>query len=204
MEEEKKEFDNVDVKSLIDKVSNLEQDKANLVSELKEIRASRQEIEKKVAEVEKKATEEISKFVVEEKQKKLDSAKKVAHDKFLATFKEFHPDNDTGGIKYQALQKELDKLNLEKYGDSEEAYYSALQDAAIMLSQKGKQVKSNLNKEFAATPRENAGDIKGSDNPELSAKEIKLLKTWGWDEARYLKVKSKRPEYVESLLRFMN
>lgn len=203
MLEGKEEFDNVDVKKLIEEVSNLKQDKVNLVEELKGLRTSRQEIEKRVSEVEKKAADDLSKFASDDKQKKLDSAKKIAEDKFKSKYKEFHPDNDTGGLKYQALVKELELRKLDGV-DTEDGFLSAFEDAAILLSQRGKQVKSNLNGRFAESPRGGSGDNKSIDDSGLDAREVKLLKMQGWDAERYLKIKTKRPEYVESLLRFMS
>ena len=175
------------------------QELRNVVDELKEERKKRREVEEKSNPP--KPTDEVSEKVkailAEEKKKQADSNKGIAWAKFLDENKEFHPDNDPGGLKQAVLQRELNGLKTDE---------AILVDEFISLYEKAKRLipsKESLPPETitpdASTPTTPTPPRVRVES-KLSPKEQQTIKDLGWTEERYLKVKLAQPRFVEKLL----
>lgn len=119
--------------------------------------------------------------------------------KFKETHKEFHPDNDPGGIKYAAFEQKLSRINTNGLTSSDE-FLGAFDDALALLNRGGGASHQPYNNPNASssqyTPSPKSADANG-----LSSKEQELIKSKGWTEERYLKLKKSQPQFVESLLK---
>ena len=197
------------------------QNKSNLVSEIKELREKKtlseteaKELKEKI-EVLKKAEvgdeeltperiAEISANAVQEiilKKEESDAKanKEAALKSFQSTQKEFHPENDEAGIKISALDKVLSRFNLADLKTKED-FLGVYTDAFKLLKKEESTTEqtevphSTDNPEESPTPSE--VDLKN-----LTKQELDIIdRTFGGDKERYLKIKEKRPDYVDQLL----
>ncbi len=148
--------------------------------------------------------EQVQKAMAEEFKKRDAEAAKAASEQATAEFLDSHPEfskeNDTDGSKFAAFQESLKKLNLQGV-KTKEQYTQALHDA-LRLTNQAEPAPTMLN--FSSTPR-SAYDARAiPQGSRLSAPEQKLVqRSFGGDVEAYLKVKAKRPEYVEELLRYV-
>lgn len=125
---------------------------------------------------------------------------KNAEVRFQESHKEFHPDNDPGGIKYAAFKAKLSRFNTS--GLRSEADFLAVFDDALRLMTDSPAPQTKVNPPAHTPSGTGSAPTSVTESP-LSSKEQQLLKQMGWDEARYLKIKEKRPHYVQTLLNYM-
>lgn len=202
-----------------DKLSSLPDVVNNLVAEIQQERKAKQtaEAERDALIVEKntkppadvtpqQATPEDPTVIVERLLAKKDqeaakAAREAAEAKFRETNKDFHPDNDPGGLKFAAFQRVLAKLNDSGARTVED--FSALYDDALALMNRQSPVKEVTYTPYAHTPSE-SGSPHQQDPNGLSAKEKRIIQGIGWTEERYLKIKKSRPEYIKKLLASSN
>lgn len=192
-------------KELIEKVANLEQDKANLVGELTETRSKKQLAEQELEKTKgtpKTSLEKDPRQVVEEvlREKENEIAKsnlELAREEFLRNNQEFSPDVDKGGILYSKFEKELSKFNLAGLKTKEE--YIARMSEARRLMDTDKPTKKDF---YAGATDLRGTNAKEVDGDSLGASEIRLIQEQNWTKERYLQVKAKRPQYVASLLKY--
>ena len=118
--------------------------------------------------------------------------------KFINDHKEFHPDNDAGGIKLAAFRKVLNKFNTSTL-KTEDDFAEVYADALKVMNESTPGNKSVAGNQ-AATRSNSANPPKEDENSKLTPKEQKLIEFIGWDEKRFLAQKAKRPAYVASLL----
>lgn len=189
-----------DIKKLVDEVANLKQDKENVVNELKELRAKKPD-QIDPAMIETKAKEIVERLLNEESGKKFTEIRIDAEKNFKQSFKEFHPDNDPGGIKYTAFQNTLTKMNLSGLKTAEE-FAEAFEDAYLVMNKKS--IKNGAYSNHADLNPIFAPDARSVDGDNLSLKELKLIKQQGMDKAVYIKMREKRPSYVQELLKWIN
>lgn len=193
-------MDEKEKEEIVKRLANLEQDKANLVSEIKELRAKKDpSIDATL--VEDKAKEIVNKILSEESGKKSANERVVAEEEFKQKFKEFHPDNDPSGIKYTAFQKSLQRINLSGLKTSDE-YKEAFEDAYLVMNKQS--IKNGSYSNQSDFNPEMGGNIRSVDADNLSPKEMKLIKQQGMDKAQYIKMRDKRPAYVRELLNWIN
>lgn len=212
--EEQPEEPNVS-EEIIEENAELKQAVANLTSEIKELR------EKKNAEIEELrqvqvepvdesdpddvqaiASKAVESFLNKRAEQDAEDARKSAEDSFKQANKEFHPDNDPGGIKYKAFQKTLNKFSLEGLKTRED-FESRFNEAYEFMRRKDPQAEDEVINPYAETPKNPSATPKVDDGAKLDKREEALLKQKGWDKERYLKVKAKRPEYVRTLLQYV-
>lgn len=200
-------------KEMFDKLSALPDVVNNLVEELKTERKAKQDAEARAdatianAAPAKSDDPEDPEMVVrrilgERDQNSVKTARVTAEENFKNTHKEFHPDNDPGGLKYQAFERSLAKINLS--GATSESQFSDLFETALLVMNKGVVAPSGETitpyADDASTP---GGTPQSRDNNALTPKEHRLIKSMpGWTEEKYLKMKKSRPGYVESLLQY--
>jgi len=197
-----------DVQAKKDALTKAEADKTSTVEELTKIRTAKQEVEAKLTLAESKLNpnnssqgnveEEVKKVLAKQEEEKLGSLKISVEENFKKSHSEFHPDNDTGGLKFAAFKEKLSKFNLN--GLKSESEILGVYDDAMALLKKGESNGSTNFNPYAATNKNFSGDPKGVDNNKLSNAELKLIAQVGWSEERYLKTKKAQPHFVETML----
>lgn len=203
-------------KTVLDELQKLPAIVSGLVEEVKGEKQKRQEAEKATADALAKAQEALNKAegtppadsvdpaeAVRKafEARDLEDAKKAresAEAKFKNSHREFHPDNDPGGLKYAAFERELGGLNLT--GLKTEADFEGVFGKALKLMGKTDKPEEQTLTPYDSDP-DNSGGAPRNQNPNtVSAKEKKLYESLGWTEERYLKQKKSRPEFVADLL----
>lgn len=203
--------------------ANLSQDKANLVSEITELRKKNQLTEQEKIDLANKVKQSeslgkdgtiqptevraVAEKVVQEvfeKQKTVarKTAREQAEQKFLNEHPEFKPENDIGGLKKAALDKKLANFNLDKF-NSEEEFLTVYVDANNLLGNV-----SNPNvvtpKVIPSMPSHNGADQSPKKDVQLTPQEQKIVTQFlGGDVEKFIKQKEKRPDYIASLLQYV-
>jgi len=125
------------------------------------------------------------------------AARDRATAKFKETHKEFHPDNDPGGLKYAAFERTLGKLNTS--GAQTEEDHLALFGDALTLMNRPAASEEQIITPYADTPTD--GGTPTAANPNgLTPKEKRVIAGLGWTEEKYLNMKKSRPAYVKQMI----
>jgi len=181
----------------------------NVVEELKDLRKSNstknEEIEalKKKVETGGGSDDESAKLekLLEDRDKK---ERTKNFDQAIEEFKNansvFNPSNDTGGLKFKAFEKELSKFNLSNLSSKEE-FSSRLKEVHSFMN-RGVKKEDDTVTVYAET-RKSPSNAAALDETSLTDKERKLIRTNNLDLQSYLKMKEKRPAYVNALLKFV-
>lgn len=210
---------------LVEELAQNKQATTNLVSEIKELREKKQLTDTEKTALENKIKElgdlknikpeEITPAkidsIINERLNATLSAKDTeernknrtsALQKFIASNKEFDESNDVGGIKLAALQKKISMFNLDGH-KSVEDFYTVFENARLLLK-KEEPHKQQTPNPYSNTPSNEGPSPSAEDlSKNLSSVEKKIIaSTFGGDEKRYLEQKRKRPDYVETLLRY--
>lgn len=207
---------------LVEKLSTETQTKSNLVEEIKDLREKKTAAETAAEEARKEleeknlagsdegtelTAEKIAAISAEATQKILDAkattdkatSKELALQKFKELHKEFHEDNDEGGLKFSALEKKLSRFNTSDIS-TESEYLVVLKDAyKLLVEVKPEETPAE---ELPIDPKTGSPIIKEVTLEGLTPKELRIIeRTFDGDKERYIKQKSKHPEMIESLLR---
>lgn len=196
-------------KELVEQIANLEQDKANLVDEVKNTRTAKQEREKELDDLKKALEKEgkesdpeemvervLTKKAEAEAKKNLDKAKQSFRD----SIKEFSEEVDTAGIVFSKFEKEMSKFNFSGLQTQEE-FEQRLKEVYEFVN-RGKRQPNDSVQFYKGTPPNLGTDPKTNDGVNLSSVENRLLDDMKWTKDQYLKVKAKRPHYVANLLKY--
>lgn len=194
-------LDPVKAKALIEELANLRQDKSNLVAEIKTLRTKKDGESVNADVIKEQAKAVVAELLSENQKAETANARRLAEEKFKNTVKEFHPDNDPGGLKFDALMKKFSRFNTGELKTVDE-YLEAYDEANILLNKDKIVGESYSGISYAATPSSSPQSILAKDDSGLSAEELRLIKSQGIDKEKYLKMKQKRPEYVKTLLQF--
>lgn len=172
---------------------------ANMTGEIVDLRKKNREAP---ANVQEPKPEEIQKVVEAELKRRDAEVLKQTTEQVLAEFLDSHPEfsteNDEGGLKFAAFQKALGRMNTAGVKTKSD-YEQVLEDALRLTGDVTPSMPS-----FSSTPR-SAPEVRGvSKGAQLTTPEQKLVQNnFGGDIEKYLKVKTKRPEYIEELLRWV-
>lgn len=194
------------------KIVTLEADKLALVGETTELRKSRadKEAELQLAKdalaasvaknnaspEEAKITEALEKLLSQKEGERAIANKKAAFDKFVNDNKEYHPDNDVGGIKKAALEAQFNRFNQSGIVEVD-AFVKLIGDANALL--RGIDTSRQPNPQIPSNPSSVAAP-KDVPSDEVSQKEIALFTNNGWTKEKYLELKAKMPDFIEGLL----
>ena len=205
-------------KALLEEVKTLKVSLANVVEEVKAERKTKQDaqaesevLKLKIKEIDDKTKvgatgddveAKVRAILNEDAKKSADSARVVAEQKWKANHTEFSETNDPGGVKFAAIKGKLSRLS--DQGLSSENDFIGLFEDAYVLVKKERNIDSHDYNPYAASGSSNGATPKTTDPNNLSAKEEKLMKMEGWDKEKYLKMKAKRPSFVDSLLQYVN
>lgn len=183
---------------LIEKLANETQARVNLQGEIKDLRTKKTE----VPEVEPNDIEKAVNAKFEERQLgEVKANQDKALDKFFKAHPEFDQANDAGGLMFAKFQKNLARLNTTN-ATSAEDFESVFEDTLNLMGHKsdeGNAVPSKL----ASTPGSKASPD-SSPTTKFEGAEAKLVEGhFKGDGEAYLKMKAKRPAYVDTLLEFV-
>lgn len=188
-----------------EKIANLEQDKANMVDELKAEREAKriakEELEKTKTKTDLNITDpiEIVKRVLQEKEvEESKGAFEQAKAELKETYNEFSSETDTSGIVFKKFEDEMAKFNFSGLKTKEE--YKARLNEVYEHMNRTKKPSDSVN--FHTGTKQFGSEQRTTDSSTLSDKEVKLINEMGWDKERFLKTKEKRPAYVASLLKY--
>lgn len=216
----KKQYD-----EMVEKLASETQSKVNLVAEIKELREKKQLTEAEAEDLKKKleqrevivpdstvltperiaeiTTNTLRTALAEKDAEVAKANREAAMTEFLSKNKEFHPENDEGGLKLSALQRKLSRFNMEGL-KTEPEFLSVLEDASrlVGIASKSKPVGTDPNPAAPMGARGGA-QIQDAAGDNLSSKELQIIeRSFGGDKERYIKIKTKRPDYVASLLQY--
>jgi len=200
------------------KVVKLETEKSNLVAEITTDRTkNREAITAKEAEIEtlkgllKEASDKNTQAPTEEEkiaqvvkamltQKEGETAvlnKKSAFEKFVNEHTEYHPDNDPGGLKRSALEKEFNGFNTGGLFEVDD-FVTVVGKADRLLrdTDTSRQPDSTY---VPSTPSSGTAP-KSTPVDQLSQGEKELIARNGWTVERYLKLKTSMPGLADTLL----
>ncbi len=197
--EEKVELSKADYNALVEAKATDAQAKASMTEELKDLRKKNQEL----AGQSQVQTEDVSKVVEKEFEKRETESRKANQDTALAQFldahSEFSKETDTDGSKFAAFQAALARLSTvgcKTVGD----FSSVLQDALSLMERKAE------TRPFGSSSTQpSVVSVQGQKTTvRLTDKEAKLVETrMNGDVEAFLKIKAKRPAYVEELLNWV-
>lgn len=194
-------------KEEFDKLSALPTVVNNLVEELKLERKAKQDAitaaaiapvipaDAPAASVE----ETVRKLLAEQAAGTVKEERSSAEATFRNTHKEFHPDNDPGGLKWAAFEKSLAEVNLSG-ASSKDAFVSKFETALLIMNKGKSSSDATVITPYADTPVDSGGNPIVVNSNGLTAKELRIVKNLGWTEERYVKLKKSNPAYVESII----
>ena len=195
-------------KELVEKIANLEQDKANLVGEIQETRAQKIARENELKNfketiVKKEDNSDPEQIVERVLSKRAQEASEknfeLAKSSFKEQVKEFSKDVDQAGILFSKFEREMSKFNFNGL-NTQEDYLSRLREV-YEFTNRGKQPDARI--EFhKGSPSTLGTDPHSSDGANLSSAEAKLIKEMNLSKDQFLKIKAKRPHYVANLLKY--
>lgn len=185
---------------------------ANVVEEIKDLRTSKNE---EIEELKKKIKEDgdsndnddskkLEKLLDEREKREIEQNFQSALESFKISNSSFNPSNDVGGIKFKAFEKELSKFNLSNLKTKED-FSSRLKEVYSFMNRNTpkKEEGDDFTSSFASTSKSQM-DVNTLDDVQLTDKEKKLLKFNNLDIQAYIKMREKRPAYVNSLLKFID
>lgn len=203
------------VEELQSEIVKLETDKQSLIGETQEIRKSRQEATEQVEtlkELLKAATEKnnanpedqkieevVRKALAQRDQQSATSNRKTAFDKFVSENKDYHPDNDAGGLKMAALEREFAGFNTSALV-AEEDFVKVIGKAHALL--RGTDTQRQIDPaQPESSLSNNPAQPHITQDKDLSDTEAKLIQRNGWTKERFLALKAKMPDMVEDMVR---
>lgn len=194
---------------LIEQIANLEQDKENVVNELKSERTLKQEAQKEL-EAKKDvpvtpadATDPI-KLMEGVLQKRDEDSAATQRAEALEDFKnshvEFNSESDAAGIVFAKFEKELNRFNTS--GIKSKAEMSKLLSEAYDFMNRNA-TKHEESAQYHKGSKPSSGSVpEGSNNGNLTDAETRLMLEIGWTKDRFVAAKAKRPAYIASLLKY--
>lgn len=206
------------VEDLQAKIATLESEKTNLVGELTQGReTNRTKLSEKEAEIEtlktalaaaveknqanpeeQKIMEVVQKVLGNETQKSAERNRDAAFTQFVTENNEYHPDNDTGGLKLAALRREFAGFNTTGLVERED-FLKVIGKAHALL--RGTDTpRQTTDNPYSSTPSQPAAPAV-SPVTKVSEHEKKVIEANGWTEEQYLKLKDKYPDMIEDLIR---
>lgn len=164
-----------------------------VVEELKQLRLKKVQDGASTVDVDKKIADALR----SEEQKQTSKNWDKAQEEFFAKNKDFHPENDPGGLKKAALDKELKFLNRDGL--------TSIEDLIGVLNKARTLATSNHSSNVEpvridpSIPR-SSPEPRSAPGNDLSPKEQRLIQQMGWTPERFIKLKLKDPDFVEKTL----
>jgi hypothetical protein len=207
----------VNVDELNQKIAQLEQDKENLVGEVKSIRKEKQDLKAQLDEVpattEAKPVTDTTNLdaasiaqVVEDTLAKRDASRAksnqvAALEEFVADHKEFDEGNDPTGLKRDALEKAVARFNTNGLTEKKD-FMAVIKDAHRLLGgtdTSNDDSSGQVINPYSSTPKTTTTPSI-TDNTQLTEREQAVIKQNGWTEERYLELKKSMPDFVDRIV----
>lgn len=188
------------IKGLVDELKDLRLQNG-IIKDLLEKKNEVPPIEPKTPVTEEEKLEALlDKKLLEREASNAQANKTTAFEKFVTDNKEFHPENDTTGLKRDALKKKFAQFSTDGLKTIDE-FYSVIGDAKILLmgndSKSETSMGTKIPNSHVPTPRNGTPPAK---DDELTPKELKLAETTGRTKEQILKLKLKHPDLIRDLL----
>lgn len=148
---------------------------------------------------EAKITEAVEAVLAKRTQQSAQANREAAFVKFVADNKEYHPENDTGGLKMAALKNEFNQFNtsgIVEVGD----FVTVIGKANALLRGTDTARQTTVVTPQSSTSSQPAAPVTQPVS-EISPAEKKLIESNGWTEEKFLKLKAKMPDMIEGLIR---
>lgn len=218
-EEEKAALAAKEAEETTQKIAELEKEKEGLVGELQEDRKARQGLKEEIellqtqlkASVEAatanpedaKIQDVVEKTLAAKDASRAKNNKVIALEKFITENKEFHPDNDAGGVRRAALEEKLARFSTEGMTEIED-FTNVIVDAEALLGRTDTTPKTPTETEvanpYSSTSKSTITPTVAIDK-DLDPREQKLIEQAGFTKERYLELKAKMPDYINGLLK---
>ena len=204
---------------LKNEIETLKQDKASLTSEIKEVRQEKGALKEDVEalkeavantppitpdpdeKIDVKAT--VESILAGRESSRAKSNKKTAIEKFVGENKEFLPDNDPTGLKRDALEKAMNRLNLSDAIEVED-FTKLIKDAERLLGRTDTTTETAEEKEIK-NPYASSSSSKSTPtvvvDKDLLPEEKDVIEAHGFSKEKFLRLKERYPEYIQSLLK---
>lgn len=148
---------------------------------------------------EQKIEDVVRKLLGNKEQQDADKNRKAAFDQFISEHKEYSSDNDPGGVKKSALEKEFNNFNLS--GLLETADFKARIEKADRLLRGSTSRETEQESNSNSSGPSSTTAIEPDNSTKLTPREKEVVDRNGWTEEEYLRLKAKMPGYVESLFK---
>ena len=185
-----------------------EEEKKGMVEQIVALRAQKNELliaggkkEEKDAEPQPQKSNEVEETVhsilAKNKEEQILRNRKIALGKFYVAHKEFAPENDVNGVRMDAFNAALSRINSSDSFEVDEILKD-FEDALVFIpgykSQDEKGVRSVLS-DHASMPNEGNAPVKRVES-KLSAEQEAIRLQKGWTVDKYLQMKEKYPKLV--------
>lgn len=193
------------------KIAQLEADKVSIVGELTDTRPKLREkdeaikllSEQLVAAAKKnednpeeaKIAAIVAKTLQQRDGERAAGNRKAAFEKFVNEHKEYHPDNDTGGIKRAALEKELGDISSWNTVVETEDLVAVIRKADGYLRGGGTSRQTQVDNPYSSSSPSFTAPT-GTPTSKLTPLEKELVERNGWTEDKFLKMKELNPGIV--------
>lgn len=144
----------------------------------------------------------VKKVLGAEKSSNAQANKKAAFEKFVAEHKEFHPENDSLGLKRDALQKKFSQFNTDGLSAVED-FMSVIGDAKTLLLGNDSTTETSERQPLIQQPPNLRNSPPKQTSSKLTDKEKKLMEQTGRTEEQILKMKQTHPDMLSDLLDFV-
>jgi len=203
---------NKDLDETAKQIEELKKTQNDLIEQLKTEREAKniykEQLEKKdepkVPEEDSKIVEVVRSVLNEDKVAKAKANKTAAFEKFVTENKDFHPDNDPTGLKREALKNAFNRFNTEGMFSVEE-FVSVVRDAYRLLGGNDTNPETLMGEKnpYSSTIISPKAPTTIVDEDLTSVEKKFLEKNPSWTKERLLKVKSRNPEVLEDLFKFV-
>jgi hypothetical protein len=178
-------------------LSTMRQSKAEIEGERDALKVKLQSLEQPTPATD--AAEVVKQALEARDREDAQRSKASAETAFKNSHKEFHPDNDPGGLKFEAY-----KAYLKKFSDSglkSEKDFSTLYEDAYVLMNKGQSPKDERITPSPHVPLNPSNPPREISSDKLTYEEKRVVERLGWTEDKFLKMKETRPDYIKSLFK---
>ena len=196
---------------LLEIVKRLEEDKEGMQSQIIELRKRAREAEFASQHSDEDSDDEseeeddddddpvervVEKVLQRERAEKRKKNRTTALNRFWKSHPEYHPENDTNGLRMQNLEKTLNRRFNTSSSFEVEDIVQDLEDAHNYLSPEQSNREEVDISEYAPTSKTPSASNRVDDSKRLNTEQERHRKRKGWSVEKYLEMKSKYPDII--------
>lgn len=185
-----------------------EEEKQNILQELISMREERRELREKIESLESKSapqsdgeekdvTRAVEELFAKREAERAKENRRKAFEKFILENKEYHPENDSTGLKREKLEKEFSTFNTSSAVEVEDFLSIINKSHRLVTNQKSQE--NQVFNPYPTDPSSNTS-VKPSESDGLTKREKDLVQRAGWTEEKFKELKKKDPDYIADLL----